>query len=362
MRVLFLLADNVYLTPYLQYYTNILRKMNIKYKIFFWDKNNNENINDKHYIRFTYNTERKIKKIYGYYKFRKSILKLIKKENFDIIVPLHPIVSFILANVLVNEYRKRYVYDIRDYSYEKYFWYRLTEKKLARNSMINIISSKGYKNFLPEEEYFVTHNIPNISQNELDKHKQLNNPRGKINISYIGLIRFMDQNKKVLNFFKNDERFHLNFIGTNAKQLQNYCDKNDIRNVTLIDTFDSKDTLNYYDNTDVIMNLYGNHTPLLDYALSNKLYYSACLYKPILVCEDTYMELVSKKYEIGYSLPMKSTKEKEKLYEWLINMNRKKFIVQCDVFMKDVYKEEEKLNKEIQKRILCMKKKGDKYD
>lgn len=349
MNALIVLADNVYLTPYINFYITILNKLNINYKIIYWDKNGNENIDDFRYMRFSYKVHSKANKLLGYLKYRKFIINEVKKEHYTIIIPLHAIVSFILFDLLSFNFNNRYVYDVRDYSYEKFFPYRMAQKRLVNNSMINIISSKGYEVFLPRGEYFVTHNIPH---NDYKNYRQYENTGCSIiSISYIGLIRFMDQNKKILLFFKNDKRFHLNFIGTNATQLKEFCDKNEIHNVTLIDTFYSHETLDYYANTDLIMNLYGNNTPLLDYALSNKLYYSACLYKPILVCEGTYMEKVSRAYGIGFTLEMNSMEEKDMLYQYIIQMNRKELIHNCDIFMTDVYKDETELDMELTKRL-----------
>ncbi|MBL4932597.1 capsular biosynthesis protein [Clostridium paridis] len=360
MKALIVLADNVYLTPYINFYISILDKLNVDYKIIYWDKNGNEDICESRYIRFYYESLSKISKVLGYIKYRKFVISEVKKENYTILIPLHSIVSFILLDLLIFNFKNRYIYDVRDYSYERFFLYRIAQKILVSNSIMNIISSKGYEEFLPRGEYYVTHNIPH---NDYKNYRQYQNSSYQtIYISYIGLVRFMEQNEKVLQFFKNDKRFHLNFIGTNATQLKAFCEKNQINNVTLIDTFDFHETLNYYKNTDLIMNLYGNNTPLLDYALSNKLYYSACLYKPILVCEGTYMEKVSEKYGIGFTLRMNAMEEKDVLYQYSVEMDRKKLIHNCDMFMADVYKDESELEIELTKKLQDIKGKVEIHD
>lgn len=349
MKVLFILADNVYLTPYLKFYTSLLDNCKFSYDIVYWDKNNNENINDCNYIRFTFKANNKINKLIGYIKYRKFVKRIEKNGNYDLLIPLHSIVSFIICDLLLNKYKRRYIYDVRDYSYEKFYIFRYIQKKLVKNSMINIISSEGYKEFLPSGEYFVTHNMPS---DNCENYKQFtNNSNEKIQISYIGLIRFMEQNQKILMFFKNDKRFHINFIGTNAKQLEKFCIENNISNVSLIDTFHPEETINYYKKTDIIMNLYGNNTPLLNYALSNKLYYAATLYKPILVCNNTHMEKITKKYNIGFTLNLKKNDEKDLLYKYFIHLNRTEFIQNCDKFIKKVREEQEKTRKELMIRI-----------
>lgn len=355
MKALLVLSDNVYLTPYLNFYTGVLEEAGYKYNILYWDKNGNEVFDGDSYIRFSYSAENKVRKVIGYSKFRKYVIETIKKEDFDLIIPLHSIVLICLYSTLKNRYSGRFILDIRDYSYEKLPPFRKIQRDLVKKSIINIISSKGYIHFLPKAEYSIVHNIPRV---DCSQYRQtVNNSSGIMNLSFIGLIRFMDQNKKIIRFFRGDDRFHLNFVGTNAEKLQEYCNSIGADNVSLIGTFDSSKTLDFYKDTDAILNLYGNHTPMLDYALSNKLYFAASLYKPILVCEDTYMEKVSQEYQLGFTLRMKDDKERDDLYSYLTSLDRDVFIRKCDAFMEMVIREERETRSELLKRLSALRKK-----
>ena len=350
MKVLLISSDNIYLVPYIKMYTNLLDQNDICYDVLYWDKNRNEMFDDEKFIRFSTENDQGKKKILGYLEFRKKTIELCKNRHYDLLVPLHPICNIVLYDILTRKYKGRYVFDVRDYSYEKYGIIRWMEKQLVKSSMMNIISSEGYKNFLPQGEYHLVHNIPQI---DYEGFRQTANTNNKvITISYIGLIRFMEQNKKIILFFKNDPRFHLNFIGTNASKLQYFCEDNGVDNVTLIDTFPPEDTLNYYKTTDLIMNLYGNHTPLLDYALSNKLYFAACLYKPILVCSDTYMEKITKEFDIGYSLKLENEDEKNRLYQYIKELKREQFITNCNALMNRAITEQQQTLETLKELIL----------
>lgn len=342
MKILFVLADNVYLTPYLNKYIARFSKESNTIKILFWDKNNNERELPSNYKRY-YDRYR----VLGYLKFRRYIIEFINKEQFDFIIPLHQSAILLISDVLIKKYKNKYIFDVRDYSYEKYRIIKKIQKKLVENSRMNIISSEGYTNFLPHGKYYITHNLPNIENIKCNNRKK----HFPIRISYIGLIRFMEQNKKIIDFFKNDNRFLISFIGTNSNLLKEYCEYNNVNNVELIDTFNPKDTLKFYDNTDVIMNLYGNHTPLLDYAISNKFYYALLLKKPILVCEDTFMEKVALKAEVGFVLKMKSETEKDDLFEYYNDLDFTKLETSCEKYLKKVYFDEELLDREINKII-----------
>lgn len=357
MNVLIILSDNVYLTPYLSYYTNLLEQNSIDYDVMYWDKNKNEFISNDKYYRFSINKSGYINKLIGYIKYKHMILRQISKKSYDLIIPLHPQTSFIIYKKLIKKYHKKYIFDIRDYSYEKYCLYRKIQKKLINNSLLNVISSPGYKKFLPQGNYYICHNVPNEKNINVYQTSRRDTNK-KIQISYIGLIRFMEQNIKIINFFKNDSRFQLNFVGTNSKKIEEYCKKNNIKNVTLIDTFPKNKTLEYYKQADIIMNLYGNNTPLLNYALSNKLYYSACLYKPILVCPKTYMSEIVSKYNLGYELHMKEKKELDDLYKYYNEININSFKSNSRKFMNKVYQANNKLTKKITNELIRLKKEG----
>lgn len=347
MNVLIISADNLYLTPYMNFYVDIFKELGFKYKVIYWDRHINEEIDNENYARYISRTNNRFGRLLAYWRFRNAIIKHIHRDKFDLIVPLHSSVAFLLGNILLKKYVKKYVYDVRDYSYEHFGIYRYVQKKLVNNSLMNIISSEGYKSFLPIASYFTVSNLPNVNY---EKFQQRNNRKADtIKLGYIGLIRFMEQNKKIINFFGNDSRYHLFFIGTNATQLRDFCDEKKIENVTLIDTFDTSQTLQYYEQIDLIMNLYGNNTPLLDYALSNKLYYAAGLYKPILVCKETYMEKVAKEYQIGYTIEMKNVNEKDELYRYFKQLNRAEFIRNCDIFMRKTEEHQKQVKKQIEK-------------
>lgn len=340
MKALLILCDNVYLTPFIRLYENALNTAGINYDIVFWDKNNSERISEGNYIRFYYGHLSIRDKIYGYWRFRKKIIKLLKKEQYDFIIPLGTFSACLIWHKLVSKYRGRFILDIRDYSFERYAFFRYIERRLTEASGLNVISSEGYKCFLPKADYRISHNLPDIKRCEA--FKQLSNKNNfPICLSFIGFIRFMEQNKKIIDFFKNDDRFLVRFIGTGALQLVDYC--KEISNVVLIDTFDPSQTLEFYKDTDFVMNMYGNNNPLVDYLLSNKLYYAAILYKPILVCKDTFMENVASSYHFGFVMELKSSDEKDKLVEYYLNINREKLIKDCNSFIEKAISEQNEL-------------------
>ena len=338
-KFIFINLTNFYLTPY---FSNYVNGYDIDYDVAYWDRSFlaesiQGSINTFRFTTKRYSdSESKIIKLFKYFRFSSFAKKILKNNHYDGVIFLQTTIAVFLSSFLKKRYPHKYIVDIRDYSFEHFRLFRHLEKKAINNSFFSTISSIGYKKFLPPFDYVLVHNYHPISNDIKNAFFTRNRDNKSINISFIGLIRFMDQNKKIINYFKNDCRFTLSFIGKNALELKEYIDKNDINNVYLYDYFDSNRTLDFYSKTDIIMNLYGNNTPLLDYAVSNKLYYSASLYMPILVCPNTFMEELSKQFKLGFSLDMADKENINRLYEWFVGIDRAAFKKECDAFIAKV--------------------------
>ncbi len=287
----------------------------------------------------------KFGKLLFYFKYAKFIKNILKKNTISSIILLHSQILLLVYSTLLKYYKNKYIIDIRDYSIESSLIARQMEKKIIKNSLAAVISSPGYKNFLPKYDYIISHNIPLIDNETREIFLKRDKKVMKVlNIFFIGVIRFFEENIRIIEKFKNDNRFRLHFIGLGAAKMLKYLKENKIENVTIVDRFHTAETLGYYSNCDIILNLYGNHKKELDYALSNKLYYAALLYMPILVSPNTYMEKVALSSGFGFSFNLEETCECDRLYKYYVNMNWNEFNKKCDNFVNHVYKENESFN------------------
>lgn len=351
-KICFVSLNNLYLTPYISKYIDLI---DTQFDVIYWNRHNlNEDIMAENNYSLNYPIEdnaSKASKLYGYLKFRGFAYDVLKRNNYDHVVLLQTSAGVLLMSLLLNKYRRRYILDIRDYTFEKnIIFYKMLEQLVCYSSL-NVISSKGYKEFLPPHDYVSVHNDVKINESLIEGFSEKSRRSDVINISYIGLIRFYEQNKKVILKFKNDHRFQINFIGKNAKLLENFCIENKINNVNLVDQFPPEMTLNYYKQTDIINNLYGNNSPLLEYALSNKLYYASKLRIPILVCKDTYMEEISLKYGFGYLFDIQDPMACDKLYNYYKSIDWSVFSKGCECFNTIVESENRKFEMEIKKAL-----------
>ena len=296
--------------------------MNCQYDIVYWDRKDiiegcgaTNHYAMKYFLKVNASQFEKLK---GYLKFRRYAVRVLKNEKYDGVILLSGNVAVLLKKILKKKYKKKYIVDIRDYYKESQKWYFNAEKDVLDSSGMAVISSKAFTKFLPCHKYYVVHNSHNITTSQINEFRaKRKKKKGEpVVISCIGGMRFFEQYKKILTYFANDDRFLVAFIGYGSNFLKKFCKEEMINNVYIHDGFPPEKTLDFYYNTDIVMNLYGNNTPLLDYALSNKLYYAAQLGLPILVCPNTYMEEVAVGNGFGFSLDLEDTTMRDKLYDY----------------------------------------------
>lgn len=351
---------NLYILPYANMYINKIIEQGCECDILFWDRDASGGERDKYIgcknIVYQAATKSKFSIICNYIKATLFFVRHIWRKKYDglIFLQSHAAVACFLP--VLRFYKKRYIVDVRDYSLENYWLFRLIEKRVIGDSYMTIISSPAYKNFLPKDaHYYISHNFnaydPVIIKSFADKLKQ----RSEIlSISFVGTVRFYDMDKKILDLFANDRRYKINYYGRGSEVLADYCKIKRIENVEFIGSFEQSRTTDLYKQTDIINNLYGNHDPFLDYALSNKLYHSAQLYIPIIVCPETYMAEITQKYGIGFVFDVDNKESKNNLYDWYTHIDIDAFRDGCDSFTREVIKENEESTFQISQYIKAL--------
>lgn len=341
---------DLYILPYANLYIDMAKQKGAQCDLVYWcrDKENDSKncYSDCNKIVFfskSFESCNRIGKLRLYFEARKFICQALMFGDYDRVVFLQSHGAVLCSNVLLKKYRNRYIIDIRDYSLEHIKLYYHVESRLIKNAYASVISSPAYKKFLPEGDFYLAHNFNPFTQEELSfaKDKESCN---QIRISYVGTVRFYDMDKKLLNHLANDPRYIVKYFGRGSEVLKKYCIESNINNVEFCGSFRQDQTIEFYKSTDLINNLYGNHCNDLDYALSNKLYHCIQLHIPILVCPDTYMAEVTEKYSLGFVLDINDPQSFEKLYNWFLNFDRKRFAKGCEDYLIQVQKDNERYN------------------
>ena len=334
--------------PYLSRYTERLDKKNIDYKVLFWNRGNFALDLPENYSYFKLSSaesKNKLDKLFDFIKFRKWVIKQIKQDKPQKLILLSTLTGVLLFDQL-KKFNNSYIFDIRDYSYEKYKIFRLIERTVITNSFFTTISSKGFKKFLPEYDYVIAHNF---NREEMIEEPRFIKKEMPLKIVWNGTVRFFDFQKNYINQLKNDNRFLLVYHGggTDLEKYKLYCEENQIKNVVFTGLYNNKDKYNLISDAAILNNCYGGRDgDELKYAVSNRYYDGLIYHIPQLVETNGYKERLTLEQGVGISLDADDCFA-DKLYDYYININEKQFDLACNQAIKDVVDEDDRFIKEI---------------
>lgn len=344
-------SANMSLCPYAETYMTTLPE----YDVIYWDRYgyNEACSGADQMFRFEYllgDSYGKLSSIRGYVGFRAFLRSVLNSRKYDGVVVLQAQTAFLIADLLEDQYEDRFILDIRDYSYERFSIFRRMEKKLVGKSYSNVISSPGYKIFLPEGNYLISHNIQQVDVRGLIRAPRTN----PIVLSYVGKIQYFDQCKKIVDTFGGELDFEVRFVGAGSEQLKSYLGDDVPSNVVFEGRYGPSDLPQIYDRADVILNVYGNHNPLLDFALSNKLYLCAQFRKPIMVSDETMMFELSESMGIGIAFDgnISSSEMRLRLKRFINEFSLSTVDEMCEEFMEDALEDNRQVDLMI-KRFAC---------
>lgn len=313
--------------PYVKKYTTLLDKARLKYKILYWSREG-ESTEEPNHRQFIYQSKRSanlFSKINGFYKYKLWLKRELKDNKYDKLIILSTLSGMIIYKTLLNEYKDKYIYDIRDYSYENISIFRKMEAKLVENSFFTGISSRGFKAFLPESnKYEIVHNY-NEDYNVVNNFHKKKSP---LNLVWLGSVRYFEHQKKIINHLGNDLRFQLHYHGSGPEleKFKRYVEKKSITNVCFTGEYNNEDKQKLLTKADILNNSYHLKKEMeTKYAISNK-FYDGIFHKiPQLVEVDTYKSRLVKKYNIGFSLDINKNTYATDLFNSYNSINEMKF-------------------------------------
>ena len=320
VKVAIVAFNNIKYSPYVNTYSNYLDNNGIKYDVIFPDRNKlNESIGENTYSLY-WDSEKS--KLYNFIKFAYAAKKILKKNKYDFVCVLTTMPAVLLSTFLANRYKNRYLVDVRDYTYENirpYFW---LEKLAFKNAGMRVVSSKDFENFLPKSNYCMCHNTSYDFRNAI---QCFNRQTGKIIIGYVGSISYVKYCKHLIDLVKDDERFEFHFYGneTHGKIISEYVKDLDNERIKFFGAYEPSQKGQIIENVDLLFNVYGNSSPLVKYAVSNKLYDAFYYKKPILTSPDTTMSELAKEYSFDIDL---NTENLAGLYEWYKKIDSENFV------------------------------------
>ncbi|MCM4164779.1 MULTISPECIES: hypothetical protein [unclassified Arenibacter] len=340
MRVALLFPNNLFTSPYLKYYTDILKQEKIEYDLLIWDR---ANIEEEGCIAFkcSENSKSTISKALDFIRFRKFLIKNLKNKNYSKVIVFSGQVGILMGDFLIKHYSKRYLLDVRDFSQPmKYFKSRFI--KVVLNSNFVCISSNGFKNWLPPKgDYLLGHNIDiSLVRNALSNFpfRDINFDSKTIKISTIGQIKDFNSDALFIDQLKNDSRFEIEFIGFGPalNDLKNKTNSEHIANINYKGPYKKYEEPFLLKDSDFI-NILISRTEFNKGAtlLSNRLYLSAMYNIPCIVNKNTEQSRIIEKYNFGIIVD-KYEELPDKLMTYKDSFCKENFLNNCYNFLNDV--------------------------
>src|SRR5450759_1665712 len=149
MKVALILNANLHCSPYVKIYSKILDALKIEYDLLAWDRTKSGETGGLFFkTEFPYGRRNKIMWLFQYYRYSIFLKKHIKANKYDKLVVFGPQIGFFLYFFLKRRYNKRFCFDYRDIFIDQLFPELF--KRLLRLSALNVISSPGFKPYLPK--------------------------------------------------------------------------------------------------------------------------------------------------------------------------------------------------------------------
>lgn len=335
---IFCLIDLEYI-PYLKKYTEYFDNIGVNYEIIYWQRESSAPTYKENTLPFIYKLDLstpKLKKVNGFLKFRKYLISILDENRYDKVVVLSTLTGIIIHKKLINKYKNKMIFDIRDFTYENIPIYKIIEKKLIDATYKTVISSNGFKSFLPNsDKYILCHNIVMSEINENSHFKK--NTNGKLELTFIGAVRHFNLDKEVVDCFSKDERYKLVFHGYGASfDLLNEYASN--KKVLLTGKYNRNDKEKLLKSTDIINSYYDDKNIVNKYSISNK-YYDSVIYKiPLWSNPNTYMGSLAIANGIGLNCKINPNI----MYKEYMALDEIKFEDNCNKLLEKIIQDEKK--------------------
>lgn len=298
MKIALICPSNMLYMPYVDNYTKIFDEINADYSVINWDRFKIEKDSEFTYRDFKIGHQRGF---LDYFKYSKFVLNILKKNNFDKVVIFGIQLVFYLKNHLIKDYSNKYIIDIRDHNrIVKYF----DIKKSIDHSNFTVLSSPGYKEWLPKSnKYIINHNTRIESLDELREIELFDfSIDNQIYIGCIGALRDYKINIDFIESLKNNKLVQLNYHGEGDinRDISKYLNDNNIKNVILTGRYEKDEESDLYSMSNIINVLRYNDGVNNRTALPNRLYNAAIYGKPMLAFEGTQLAEYIKDFDLGF--------------------------------------------------------------
>lgn len=345
MKILILSSSKFKYMPYINFCVSNLDLSKHDVHIVYWNKDlQEEEIPYKnitlHELRLKHDDDMpKPLKLLNFFKYRKYVLSLLKKTDFDLIVIYYVLPAFLIFDKLHSKYKDKYIIDYRDITFERFNFYKKAVHRVISGAKATFISSDAFREFLPDTgKIYTTHNIALDTLNHSQYfYKKTNLP---LHVSTWGFFRDTFVNRAFTNSICNDYRFTMNFHGNKrsaGKLLEEHCAEIEAKNIFFTGSFSPNDRYDFSKETDLLYNMFDNDKT--QYALGNRFYDGIIFSIPQLCTKDSFMGDMVVKYGIGKAFDPKSPNLADEIYEYYKSIEPTEFNNNCKIALEKIMRE-----------------------
>lgn len=303
MRVALILATSIEKSPYVQYYIDIYERMGADIEIILL--NRDKKVIKRETLHRIYScdivareTAPGYRKVYDYIRYSRFVQEVLGKSSYDQVVVFTIANALFLSPYLLKYYRGRYIFDIRDYS-PLVGYSGPVLRRLLKNSSLNVLSSPGFRAWLPKCESVICHNVrPSFLADSVGQARDID--CRNIVVLTIGQLRDYETNRWVMESLGDKPAVRLQFSGKGiaCESLEQYKVEQGYNNVSFTGYYHKSDELSIVDGCD-FMNIVLPDDKLSRHLLSNRFYLALLRRKPMLVSEGSIQAEYVKKFGLG---------------------------------------------------------------
>lgn len=286
MLVGIIAANSLWLSPYAFYYTKLLDELGMDYEVV--APRRNPDVPERYEGRLKLLPwDIRMPTVLNYIRYAHAV----KREavgTYDFLIVLTTNNAVFCGPWLKRYFDHRYLVDIRDYTHENHPLFYALERRSLHHAACRVISSANFRRFLPAEPYLCCHNISTPPQPSAHSFSKASGP---IVVGYIGSVSYAAQCMRFMELVRADSRFafHVYGRGPDEAALRAYGETLSCPRIRFFGAYQPAEKPELLQKVDILFNAYGNDSPLLRCALSNKLYDALYYRKPLLTSPDTAM-------------------------------------------------------------------------
>lgn len=343
MKIALVAPNNLWVSPYVNIYTRLLDSQGADYDVISWNREGRK----ENCIQYDYQPKGRnpFALLWSYKKYAAFVKKTIKQNNYDRLIVFTPQTAIFLKSFLAKYYKGRYIFDYRDLSLEQKFYFKSPFLKVLQNSYANVISSPGFKKYLPNRfDYVLSHNFNiDIVKQAIGNDSQPSE-KGKMKVLTIGAIR-TDMNPEVINALGDVEGVQLSFVGKGpaSQSLEDYVRSKGYKNITFRGFYNKEEESEIIKDCSFI-NIFYPQIPSHITAVSNRFYNSLIYKRPMLVTKNSTQGDYAEKYNVGLAIE-NCNNLASKLNDFISHLDFKTYCCNCNKLLEELLKDYENWKK-----------------